>query len=332
MGIAAALLLASSAPTARQQSSNAVLAAARQALGGEAKLAAVRSIAATGETRRARPDGTTGANAFELFIEWPDKYMKRAVVMAMGPTSIYRQTGFNGTGLIDEMDTPPALASGGDVVMVLRRVGDDADGQPPSAEQVAAEKQRMLLDFKREFSRLTLGMLATGSPAYPLTVTSAGQAEAPDGKADVLDMSGEGGFAARLFVDATTHLPLMVSWADKEPLEIIVEDDGLDGARGGGRGGPVGENVQIFRGEGPGPGRGGRGGPDPLMAARIKEAEARRRTVEYRLAFTDYKSFDGIRMPSRLVRTVDGRTTEEIVFDRIRINSRIDPKKFQPSK
>jgi hypothetical protein len=42
----------------------------------------------------------------------------------------------------------------------------------------------MLLASKQDFARLTLGMFVTSFPAYPLTMTYAGQAESPDGKAD----------------------------------------------------------------------------------------------------------------------------------------------------
>jgi hypothetical protein len=323
---------------AAPQDAPAVLAGAQLALGGETKLAAVKTIAATGETRRLRADGTTGTNAFELSIELPDKYMKRSVVAAMGPTSIYRQTGFNGDALIDEMDTPPALASGGDFVFVLRRPGEGS-GTAPTPEQVAAEKRRVLSGFKQEFAGLAFGMFASSLSVYPVQMKYVGQAEAPDGKADVIEIAEGDGFAARLFVDATSHLPLMLSWQDKEPLEVMVIDDGPGrggpvgplgpvGPRGPGRPGP-GENVQIFRSEGSGP-----LGPDvdPAMAERVREAEARRRVVEYRLVYSDYKPIDGIKWPMRIARVVDGQTKEEMIFDRIRVNVRIDPKKFQPSK
>ncbi len=63
---------------------------------------------------------------------------------------------------------------------------------------------------KADFTRLMLGLIAA-SPALPLTFTYVGKAEAPQGKADVIDAKGEG-FAARLFFSADTHLPIMLSW------------------------------------------------------------------------------------------------------------------------
>ena len=63
-------------------------------------------------------------------------------------------------------------------------------------------------------------MLVTSLPSYPLTFTHGGTAESPDGTADVVDVKGED-FAARLFIDSKTHLPLMLSWMDKEPLRMV---------------------------------------------------------------------------------------------------------------
>ena len=59
----------------------------------------------------------------------------------------------------------------------------------------------------------------------------AGTAESPEGKADVIEVNGEGNFTAKLFVDEQTHLPLMLSWMDKEPLQMTM------GAEPRGRGG-----------------------------------------------------------------------------------------------
>jgi hypothetical protein len=66
--------------------------------------------------------------------------------------------------------------------------------------------------LKQDFARLTLGMFATSFSTYPLTFAAAGVAEAPEGKADVIEVKGEANFSARLFINSQTHLPLMLSW------------------------------------------------------------------------------------------------------------------------
>ena len=71
---------------------------------------------------------------------------------------------------------------------------------------------RALPASKQDFARLMLGLFAASFDGYPLTFTYVGQAEAPQGKADVLEARGPANFAMRLFVYRDTHLPVMVTW------------------------------------------------------------------------------------------------------------------------
>jgi hypothetical protein len=50
--------------------------------------------------------------------------------------------------------------------------------------------------------------------------------------------------------------------------------------------------------------------------------------IEQRMYFADYRDV-GLRLPFRIRRRVGAQTTEEMVFDRFRINARVDPKRFQ---
>ena len=68
------------------------------------------------------------------------------------------------------------------------------------------------------------------------------------------------------------------------------------------------------------------------MNARIKQAEAALKTVEYRLFYSEYKMVDGVRMPSKIQRMVDGLPTEELSLDKIKVNAKIDPAKFSIAK
>src|SRR6476646_6228532 len=74
----------------------AVLATAREALGGEKRLSSVKSFIATGRTRRVRGDNLVPIE-FEISVELPDKYVRRDEIPAQesGPTS----NGFNGTDM-----------------------------------------------------------------------------------------------------------------------------------------------------------------------------------------------------------------------------------------
>lgn len=319
--VAAAMAVGGAIVVAQAQDAAAVLAGVRKALGGEAKLAAVKTIAATGITRVAGADGGTNERPFELSIELPDKYMKRDVLMAMGPTSVYRLLGFNGTSLINEIDSPPMLNSGGGNWVARVQIGPGG-GRGPSDEEQAADRTEALLRARQDFARLALGALGASFGGYPVTFTPIGQAQSPDGSADVLEVAGEGGFVARLFIDAQSRLPRLLAWHDQEPFEVRAEGRGRSGQA----------TVTAMFGAGAARRVESLGTEDEGTPARIREARTRRRTVQYGMFYGDYKTIDGVRFPMRLTRTVDGQTVDETVFERVRLNGRIDPKTFTPSR
>lgn len=108
---------------------------------------------------------------------------------------------------------------------------------------------------------MALGMFGGAITARPLEYTYGGTAEAPDGKADIISVKGDGDFAGKLFVDQKSHLPLMFTWMAKEPLVMNMgTSDRAAGAGGGGKA-PTPEER------------------DKMMAdldAKMKEAEANR--------------------------------------------------------
>ena len=221
----------------------AILSATRDALGGEKKLGAVKTIVAAGRTQQVRGNNLVPIE-FEISIELPDKYLRKNEIPAQesGPSA----EGFNGDTLL----------------------------------------QTKAATVKQDFARLMLGMFASSFSGYPLTFTYTGQAEAPQGKADVLEAKGAQN-TMRIFIAQDTHLPIMVSW--QAP-----------------------------------PAPPARGGPPP--AAGTPPAAPQ----ESRLYFADYRDVDGMKWPFRLRRALGADTVEETTFDRFRINSRIDAKKFQP--
>jgi hypothetical protein len=325
-----------------------ILSATRQALGGEKKLEAVKSLAIEGRAMRISPAGTSTESEFEVAIELPDKFMRRDVLASMGNMSIYRNSGFNGDGVINEIDAPPQLAGGGGNVVMFRTAGPGGStmtvgsggttmsGAAQTPEQQEAGRKAMLVSARQDFARMALGMFARSPAAYPLTMSFAGQAESPDGKADVIEVKGEGDFTARLFIDATTHLPLMLSWMAKEPLT-------MSRSMTAGPGGPttvtVGGGGGVVTGAAPA-GQALRGNMTPeerekmtkQIQEQMKEAEAKRRVVEYRLFYGDYRAVDGVQVPHRLQRSVDGKPTEEVTFEKVKVNAKIDAKKFTVTK
>ena len=312
---------------------SAVLAATRQALGGDAKLAAIKNFVASGRTRQVRGNNLVPIE-FEILCELPDRYVRRDEIPAQesGPTA----SGFKGDTLI-QVPMPPAMPPGpmppggakapavAAAAAGVKLSGGQGDAPPvPSAPPPDPNAARVTT-LKQDFARLTLGMFASSFSSYPLTFTLAGRAEAPQGTADVIDVKGPGTFKLRLFVNSATHLPIMVSWTVPATNVVV-----------GVEGGKPPENVPPGAIVVQAP-------PLPPPTASKEEQEAYTKTVqelrkkaletakpvEHRLYYADYREVDGLRLPFRIRRSIGGETTEETNFDGFKMNTRIDARKFE---
>jgi hypothetical protein len=308
-----------------------ILAESRTALGGD-KLATLKTLVASGRTKRVRGNNLVPIE-FEMLMELPDKYLRTDEFPAedTDPTSF----GFNGDTLIQAPPMPAGPMPG-------RAMGPPPQGPPSAAPPAAAPRsgapmppggrgpamdprRARVTTVKQDYARMALGLFAA-SPAYPLTFSYAAMAEAPQGQADVLDGKGEGNFAVRLFISRQTHLPVMVTW-NTPPTNVIVTIPGQ----------PPPQTVAPGAVVVPGP-------PAPASGASKEETDkyakdvlairsnAQGTPVEHRLYFGEYRDVDGMRFPFRLRRAIGTETTEETTFDRFRINTRIDARKFEAPK
>ena len=285
-----------------------ILAEARKALGGD-KLAGVKTLVANGRTRRLRGNNIQPIE-FEMSLELPDKYLRRDEFPAeeSDPTS----SGFNGSSLIQlpVPAAPPAAARPG-------------GPPPPSPEQQAAQRAQRVNTVKQDFVRFALGMFPGSFDTYPLTFAFAAQAQAPQGRADVLDVRGAGNFTARLFISSETHLPIMLSW-QLPPTNVIVLAPGQPQPA------TVAPGAVIVNGPASLPPTATQEQKDAYAkeVAAVR-AKAQATPVEHRIYFADYRASDGVLFPFRLRRAIGADTTEETTFDRFRLNTNIDPRRFQ---
>ena len=219
--VVAALIAVSSVPALLGQTPDAaqVMASAREALGGEKKLSAVRSFVATGRTRQIRGNNLVPIE-FEINCELPDKFVRKDEIPAQDTDPTTR--GFNGDTLIQF--PPPGAGRGGP------RAGGPGPGGPPPGGPPPGGGARAggpppaggrgpggppvppIVAVKQDFARLMLGMFAASFPSFPLTFKYAAVGEAPEGKADVLDVAGPANLVMRFVVQRDTHLPVMLMW------------------------------------------------------------------------------------------------------------------------
>jgi hypothetical protein len=230
-----------------------IVSATRKALGGEDKIAGVKTLTAEGPFRRSM-GGRDMEGTVTLTIARPDK-MKRVEDMQMGGMvggpSIERTSVLAGTTAWD--DTQNRGGMGGGMQIVMRGPGDGpgpGGGPGPTPEQLNEARVRRM---RVELQRLSAALLAEANTAW----VDAGVAESPDGKADILETKEETGRTLRLFIDQSSHLPLMVQYQDPKPMVMINGGPGRGPGGPGGPRGPRGTGGCAVRGPG------WTGGPPP---------------------------------------------------------------------
>ncbi|MEW6126206.1 MAG: hypothetical protein AB1757_04015 [Acidobacteriota bacterium] len=285
------ILLASDGDKARAQE---LLTQARQALGGEAKLKAVQSLSCTGKFRRIlAPNAPEMEGEFEMEFLFPDKFkLTENLTMMGGAAHITRIGGFNGNELLEDQ------SSSGSGVVVMRRPGSDD-------EKAKAQRLRVM---KNDYARNLLAWLLTVPDAYQIEFTYAGEAEAPEGKADVIEARGADGFAARLFLDQKTHQPLMLSYRGFAP-KIMVRTESFQ----------AGSQEEAHK----------RAKEIEKQADAAKATPEKPNEIEIQIFYTDYRAVDGIWLPHKITRATNGAVSEETEIAKFKINPPLKAEKFK---
>ena len=316
--ITAYVVATTSAQAQADQKAAAVMSDVRKALGGEQKLAALKSLSLRADYRREMAAGMPGGGGMmmivrgpggadggqqvgkiEIDLQLPDKYFRADV--GGGSMGMTRTEGFDGSRpFLELVPNSPGM-----------RVRVDSPAQDPARAKLAIRRSNV------ELARLLLGLTGATQPGFAVTYAYGGEAESPDGKAHIIDVSGPDDFKVRLFVDTQTNLPLMISFIEPEARVVMRTATARDG-KPGQRGGEAGPVVV------PGGGRGH--APDviagtpqaltpeqqaELAKARAEAEAAPAKMVEYRLFFSDYEKVDGIALPRRIARGTGSKTTEE---------------------
>lgn len=265
-----------------------ILALARAAIGSEAKLKALQSLTITGSLRR-----TLGERQMEgeIQLDWllPDKFMKTETLMPMPSIELTTMEVLNGADVWQD-----SQSGGGGGNVVIRRAAPDS----PAGRTALTQNSRA------ELTRIWLGCLLNTSNAVPLEYSYAGEAEAADGKADVLEAKNNEGFAARLFLDQKSHRLLMLTYLARKPRAVMTQT----------MSGPPSEAE---------------------LQKRIKEAEEQAKAqapVEFQLRFSDYREESGLTFPHQVTKSVGDEVSEEWQLTKFKLNPQLKPEKFEKKK
>ena len=255
-----------------------LLAAARAALGGEKAAAKVQGLACAGTIQRLIGDRQVSGE-FSIDLQLPDKMLRTDSINPIGDAVVVTGQGVNGDTLIRTgrvLNAPPGA---------VFRI-------PPPPDAGSEAEAQAIRNSRAELTRLSVALLITAPASLPVDFTYGGEAESPDGKADVLDLKGTGNFAAKLLLDKSSHRPLMLVYKGVSP-RVVVQTQ---------RGGSPSDAAALAHGGGA-PGQPG----TPEL-------------VEINMFFDDYKSVDGVLLPHHITRAIGGETSEEWTFKTIKVN------------
>lgn len=292
-----------------------ILAKTRNALGGK-KLDTLKGLSVEAAMSR-NMNNMQMSSGVELLLEMPDKYVRTEETRSgMGMTI---SNGFNG----DKAIMPAGAGMQGGAMVFRMGPGGmvPADGPKPTPEEQAAMNKAAARAQKVEISRMMLGWFGTAHPALTVSYTYAGEAESPDGKAFVIDVKDTDGFDARLFIDQNNYLPLMVSYQGRAPRMMTA--GGPMVAQTGG----ASTTTQVQR-----PTRELTEEERKKLAAdtekHLAQALQQSPMVDISLFFDDWREVDGIQFPHVMRRASAGATTEEWTINKVKVNPKIDAKKF----
>jgi hypothetical protein len=306
--LVAALIVALGSSLGAQDKAADVLKEMRKALGD--KVDSVKALSLEGPFQR---DGgmrqMSGTNA--LTIQLPDRMHRSEETEMPGGMSMERIVALAGDTAWEDMKQRGGMGGGMQIVM---RGPDGRDLNPEAIEQARLRRTRT------EMMRYLMAFFG----AATLQPTHVAVAEAPEGKADVLEAKNEGGATVRIFVDQQTHLPLMLQYTEVRP-RMMFDGPGGRGGRGGfggGRGG--GGSAEAGRGGGGGTAAAGRGEqgqrPSPEEMRRRMEQMPPPAPSTINLYLADYKKVDGVMLPHRLTQSVDGKPVEEWTIEKVKVN------------
>jgi hypothetical protein len=281
----------------------AILAEARKAIGGDDKLAAIKTLEIKGTSRRGATDVNLEGD-MTISVERPGKYLRKESII-LGNAGIEIVEGLNGSDAWSEQKFSGGMSfddggGGGNRGGGFRGAG--AATTTPAAAAAAndpAAKEAALAARQSEVARVILATLLTTD----LPVKWTGTAVTPQATAEVLEIATPDGNPIQLLIDSKAYMPLMLVWTGiaQDPIAALA-------ARSGWRG----------------RGRGGRGGfqrPTPAQAAAdAARADALSQPTKLRMFLSEYKVVNGIKLPHLMVRGAGDQVTEEWVIKSYKIN------------
>ena len=294
-----------------------ILSEARKAIGGEDKLAAIKTLEIKGIARRGATDVNLEGD-LTISVERPDKYLRKEAII-LGNAAIDIVEGLNGSQAWQEQKFSGNMNFGNDDGGGNRGGGNRGGGFPNQQQQQAnaapadpaAQEQAQLVARQTEVARVVLAILMTTERP----VRYVGQAASPQATAEVIEMDVPDGNPVRILIDTKTYMPLMLTWTGvaQDPIAQLAGRIGFRGRGRGNRGG-------FF---------GGNRGNQPQQTAKVVSADELAKPTTLRMYLSDYRVVNGIKLPHLITRGSGDQVTEEWEIKSYKINPNLKADTFK---
>lgn len=290
------ILISATVAFADDPKAEEILKGAHAAIGSEDALQKIQSLVIKGQYRRILGEREMGGER-EISIALPDKYLIEDYMNsgAMG-TAIILTRALNGEQAWN------ASGGGGGGGMFIKMAG-------PGGQEVSAEQKEALLrrQLKTEFTRYLFAILSLPPSSMAVTYKYAGESDVEDIKADVIDVEGPDGFAARLFFDKQTHLPLLLSYRGLKPRIMF---------------NTVTDKTKK-------PEESAKHAMDEAQKKIAAEPNQKPELVDFFIRLNDYKKVGGLLLPHKLTFLTESDISEEFVIAKYQLNPQLKSDRFQ---
>src|SRR5262245_29694058 len=298
-----------------------ILEESRKALGGQDKLAAIKTLEIKGIARRGATDVNLEGD-LTISVEMPARYLRKESII-LGNAAIDIVEGLNGTQAWQDQKFSGNMNFGNDDGGGGNRGGGFRGGGFPNQQQQgnaaapadpaaqAAQEQAQLVARQTEVARVLLAILMTTDRP----VRYVGQAASPQATAEVIEMDVPDGNPVRILIDTKTYMPLMLTWTGvaQDPIAQLAGRIGFRGRGRGNRGG-------FF---------GGNRGNQQQQGAKVVSADELNKPTTLRMYLSDYKAVNGIKLPHLMVRGAGDQVTEEWEIKSYKINPTLKADTFK---
>lgn len=294
-----------------------LLKQARAAIGGESAIGSVQNLSFNGKSSRqlrtTSQDGKQLNGEFEMNMILPDKLIRIEKLSMEAPE------GKDGVGNVEDKDIKVK-----DVRVKIERDITDSKSQ----EAVRHNDQT-------EIARYMIGLLLTPPPSFTASYDYAGEGNVEGARVDVVNVTGLNGFAMKLFLDKSSHLPLMMSYKGalpRIPLDREIKGDGTWIS-------DEGKEVVIIKRKPEGDAS--QDVPNVMFERKIENSElagGERKMIfspvanedaEIQVRFSNFRSVGGLYLPFTFTHLINGTLDAIWTVDRYDINSPSINEKFQ---